>query len=214
MFQQYSLDANELIQWTLQNIALTNAPGTAYSYSNFGYCILGRIIEKITGLNYEEFIKDEVLIDGAFNMDIGGDTLADALPNEVQYYDAGNPYAYPVRRMDAHGGWVSSAIDIVRFGVRNDGFPTKSDLLTPATFGTMMTGSAANPNYACGWARNNVPNFWHGGSLPGTSTILVRTESKFVWAALANSRNPNPQLDSMMWEINAAVASWPAHDLF
>jgi CubicO group peptidase (beta-lactamase class C family) len=214
MFQQYSLDANELITWTLQNILLQNAPGTSYSYSNFGYCVLGRIIEKITGLSYREFIQQEVLIDGAFNMNIGGDTLADALPNEVQYYDPGNPYGFPVGRMDSHGGWVSSAIDIVRFGVRNDGFATKSDLLTPATFTTMTTGSSANPNYACGWARNSVPNFWHGGSLPGTSTILVRTNSKFVWAALANSRAPDPQLDAMMWEINAAVPSWPTHDLF
>jgi CubicO group peptidase (beta-lactamase class C family) len=214
MFQQYGLDAYQLITWTLQNIALQNAPGTAYAYSNFGFCILGRIIEKLTGLNYEEFIKDEVLIDGAFNMNIGGDTLADALPNEVQYYDPGNPYAYPVRRMDSHGGWVSSAIDIVRFGVRNDVFTSKSDLLTPTTFNTMMTGSTANPGYACGWARNSVPNYWHGGSLPGTSTVLVRTNSKFVWAALANSRSPDPNLDGMMWEINAAVPSWPAHDLF
>jgi CubicO group peptidase (beta-lactamase class C family) len=214
MFQQYSLDANELITWTLQNIALMNAPGTAYAYSNFGYCILGRVIEKITGLSYEEYIKAEVLIDSKFNMNIGGDTLADALPNEVQYYDPGNPYAYPVRRMDSHGGWVSSAIDIVRFGVRNDGFASKTDILLPSTFTTMMTGSTANPGYACGWARNNVPNYWHDGSLPGDRTILVNTASKFTWAALANSRSPDPQLDGMMWEINAAVAVWPSHDLF
>jgi CubicO group peptidase (beta-lactamase class C family) len=214
MFQQYALDANQLITWTLQNILLMNAPGTNYAYSNFGYCILGRVIEKVTGLSYEEFIKSEVFIDGEFTMNIGGDTLADALPNEVQYYDAGNPYAYPVRRMDSHGGWVGSAIDVVRFGVRNDGFVSKSDLLTPATFTTMTTGSAANPGYACGWARNNVPNYWHDGSLPGDRTILVRTASQFVWAALANSRNPEPQLDAMMWAINAAVPSWPNHDLF
>jgi CubicO group peptidase (beta-lactamase class C family) len=214
MFQQYSLDANELITWTLQNIPLMNAPGTSYAYSNFGYCILGRIIEKITGLTYEDFIKAEVLKDPAFNINIGGDTLAAALPNEVQYYDPGNPYAYPMRRMDAHGGWVSSAIDIVRFGVYNDGFSTKPDLLASSTFTTMMTGSTPNPNYACGWARNSVPNFWHDGSLPGVRTILVRTASQFVWAALANSRSPDPQLDAMMWEINAAVASWPTHDLF
>jgi CubicO group peptidase (beta-lactamase class C family) len=214
MFQQYGLNANQLITWTLQNIALMNAPGTAYAYSNFGFCILGRIIEKITGLSYEEFIKDEVLIDGAFNMNIGEDALADALPDEVQYYDPGNPYAYPVRRMDSHGGWVSSPKDLVRFGVRNDGFTSKSDLLTSTTFNTMMTGSSANPGYACGWARNNVPNFWHDGSLPGVRTLLVRTNSQFVWAAAANSRSPDPQLDAMMWAINAAVASWPNHDLF
>jgi len=37
------------------------APGTRYAYSNFGYCVLGRIIEKITGQTYEAFVKKTIL---------------------------------------------------------------------------------------------------------------------------------------------------------
>src|SRR5947207_1547750 len=36
-------------------------PGTRYAYSNFGYCILGRVIEKIAGVSYEKFVQDKVL---------------------------------------------------------------------------------------------------------------------------------------------------------
>ena len=36
-------------------------PGSEYAYSNFGYCLLGRIIEEKTGLSYEDYVKEQVL---------------------------------------------------------------------------------------------------------------------------------------------------------
>ena len=35
-------------------------PGERYAYSNFGYCLLGRIIEKITKQDYESYVKEHV----------------------------------------------------------------------------------------------------------------------------------------------------------
>lgn len=37
-------------------------PGTRYAYSNFGYCVLGRIIERVSGQKYEDFVRKEVLL--------------------------------------------------------------------------------------------------------------------------------------------------------
>ena len=37
------------------------APGEKHAYSNFGYCMLGRIIERITGKTYEEAVREVVL---------------------------------------------------------------------------------------------------------------------------------------------------------
>ena len=53
-------------------------------------------------------------------------------------------------------------------------------------------------------------NWWHIGSLDGTSTILVRTSDGFCWAALANGNGID--LDSMVWEMVTAVGvgNWPA----
>src|SRR5919108_2326439 len=36
-------------------------PGSRYAYSNFGYCILGRVVEKVTGLSYERFVRQQIL---------------------------------------------------------------------------------------------------------------------------------------------------------
>ena len=51
MFQQISLNHHDLISWTLDKVPLLFAPGTQYLYSNFGYCLLGRVIEAISGLS-------------------------------------------------------------------------------------------------------------------------------------------------------------------
>lgn len=37
-----------------------NEPGTIYSYCNAGYCILGRIIEKVTGKTYEQNLRNRI----------------------------------------------------------------------------------------------------------------------------------------------------------
>jgi len=36
-------------------------PGTKHAYSNFGYCVLGRVIEKITGEPYEAHVRKSIL---------------------------------------------------------------------------------------------------------------------------------------------------------
>ena len=35
-------------------------PGERYAYSNFGYCLLGRVIEKLTGKPYEQYVQGSV----------------------------------------------------------------------------------------------------------------------------------------------------------
>ena len=37
------------------------SPGERYAYSNFGYCLLGRVIERLSGMSYESFVKQNVL---------------------------------------------------------------------------------------------------------------------------------------------------------
>ena len=62
-------------------------PGTSQKYSNFGYLLLSEIIEKASGMPYEQFMKQEVLEPaGCFDMHIGGTFYDDKRPNEVRYY--------------------------------------------------------------------------------------------------------------------------------
>src|SRR5207302_7583332 len=51
---------NEVIRCML-GLPLDFVPGERYAYSNYGYCLLGRVIEKISGRPYETYVRAEIL---------------------------------------------------------------------------------------------------------------------------------------------------------
>jgi CubicO group peptidase (beta-lactamase class C family) len=222
-------------------------PGTRLVYSNFGYTILGRIIERVTGMTYENYVKTAVLAPaGITKMQIGRTRLSQRAPNEVKYYQPGAetvnvdlvPSVFPgegqvpvnyggfyLEAMDAHGGWLASAVDLARFGVVTDGRATPADIISPESIVEMTarnsqifpTGAAW---YGLGWGVRSPPqdNWNHGGSLPGTISILVRSYHGFTWAAVFNARAANLDLvvevDKALWTALAGVSAFPSHDLF
>jgi CubicO group peptidase (beta-lactamase class C family) len=222
MFKHTEMSQEELISWALDNLPLKNSPGKVFAYSNFGYCLLGRVIEKITGMPYAEYVQKRIL--GPIeikDMRIGGNTLADRAPGEVTYYGQtliegedhnDGPYALNVTRMDSHGGWIATPADLTRFASHVDGFAASRNILKPETIRQMTTPSSAKPSYARGWAVNAAGHWWHSGDLGGTSAILVRTASHFCWAALTNTRckSSSDALDDMVWEMARKVSAWRA----
>ncbi|MFC4562216.1 serine hydrolase [Nocardiopsis mangrovi] len=224
MFSNPTLDQRQLISWVLANRPLDHDPGTAYAYSNFGYCVLGRVIEHVTGRTYADHVAQDLLAPcGVTDMSIAGDTLADRLPGEVVYYglDGDDPYSMRVHRMDAHGGWVATATDVLRFAVRVDGFPAPPDVV-PGEWITAMTtpsGLAGSDGYALGWAVAPDGTWSHTGYLPGTASVLARTKDGYCWVALANTgrkdtadpdRSTENGLTRLMWDVHDQVDVWPA----
>jgi CubicO group peptidase (beta-lactamase class C family) len=214
MFRNPAMDHTELIQWTLRNRPLDHPPGQNFAYSNFGFCVLGRVIEKFVRQPYAEYVRTNILKRcGVTDMTIAGNTVAQRQSAEVKYYgQSDNPYGMNVTRMDSHGGWIAAPTDLVQVFMHVDGFPAPPNILKAPTIQTMTTASAANANYAKGWAVNKFDNWWHNGSLPGTSTIAVRTHSGFCWAAFTNTRRSNSQmdgdLDRLNWSMAQQVKEW------
>ncbi|QPF89108.1 serine hydrolase domain-containing protein [Bradyrhizobium commune] len=204
MFTHPHMDHAQLISWTLAN----RPPGQHYAYSNFGYCVLGRVIEKLTGQRYAEHVRAEVLARcGVTDMTIAGNTSDQRQAGEVAYYDrVENPYEMNVRRMDSHGGWIATPTDLVQFLMHVDGYARPANILRPHTIQTMTTAPSYSPDYAKGFCINNSGNWWHNGSLPGTSTIAVRTHGGFCWAAFTNTRRPNTKMDDELDELNWSMA--------
>ncbi len=229
--------AEVVIQYMLSQEMLDFTPGTQSQYSNFGYCVLGRVIEKITGQTYRDYVHDNILIPlGITDMQVGFNLLEDQLPNEVNYYDyPGGPLAYSVydnsttvawpyggfnvEFMDAHGGWISSCEDLLKLVCAFDRFDTRPDILSNATIDTFIEPSVNDPNYGCGISVNVYNNWWHLGSLPGTTSEIVRNgNSQLNWAILFNTRdqagNINSAMDNLVWNVLPSITSWPAFDLF
>lgn len=189
MFGNPGMDHAELIEWTLRNRPLAHAPGTHYAYSNFGYCVLGRVIEEVTHQPYAAFVADAVLRRcGIDDMALAGNGLADRRRDEVVYHGQAreDPYGMNVTRMDSHGGWIARPVDIVKFAMCVSGFSPPRNLLRPETLRAMTTPSPANAAYAKGWAVNKAGNWWHTGSLPGTA--MDRDLDDLAWDMVRKAR--------------------------
>jgi N-acyl-D-amino-acid deacylase len=193
-------------------------PGERYAYSNFGYCLLGRLIEVASQQDYEAYVREHVFAPLGIERAQLGTTHADREPsgNEVHYYspdvapsvfaeDAGTnvPSAYGgwnLEAMDSHGGWIASPVDLVRFAAAFDE-PANCGLLKPDSIERMFAAPIKMSNedkpgdtfYSCGWT--NRPradgkfDSWHTGSLPGTATLLVRRHDGRNFAIVFNARS-------------------------
>ncbi|MBP8261960.1 MAG: beta-lactamase family protein [Verrucomicrobia bacterium] len=207
---------------------LQSEPGTTYAYSNYGYCLLGRVIEKRSGMTYEEYVRQEILAPLAIrNMRIGKSRLAERFPGEVQY-EGERPYGgFRVENLDAHGGWLASAVDLARFVAALDD-PNHHPALSAASIERMfalpenLAGKdyqLGDSYYACGWQvrdyGNGQRNTWHTGSLPGTYTFLARWRSGIGCVVLFNQRGKDfAAIDSVMGQATHRIQQWPAGDLF
>jgi D-alanyl-D-alanine carboxypeptidase len=218
----FSYTIPQLMDWGLNNVPLLDTiPGRSYHYSHFGYTVLGRVIEKITGLPYSQAVQQMVLQpSGIPDMQIAGNTLAARLPNEVEYYGQNNtdPYYIPVSRMDAANGWVASATDLARFLVHVDGMSNLT-ILSPNAVTAMTTGSHAKPNYGCGWELDQY-NIFHHGLWPGTgaSQAITTQNGNFNYVILANTGSSDPNfgtnMDNIFWNAIGNIRTWPGYDLF
>jgi CubicO group peptidase (beta-lactamase class C family) len=230
----------------MKGMPLDFDPGEKFVYSNFGYAILGRVIERVSGMRYEEYVRERVLVPvGATRTRSGRSRLRDAFAGEVKYYLPGtglnaplvtsvfpgegavplNYGGYHLEAMDASGAWVSSTVDLLRFATGVDGRAMPPDILTPQTVAAMTgSGATACSNGTCyyggGWFVRPVQGgatWFHGGDLPGTKSILVRSYYDVTWVALFNAGAPpkfGGELDDALWDALAGVTSFPAHDLF
>ena len=181
--------------------------------------------EAVTGQPYAAYVQANILAPcGITDMQIAANKMKERAPNEVVYYGqySEDPYKINVTRMDSHGGWIATPTDLAIFLDHVAGAPNIPSLLKPETIKVMTTPSPVYPQsspgkYARGWMvrDNGAGNWWHSGSLPGSTTVMVRTASGMCWAALTNTRTqPSDEidaaLDQMVWDMVRQVPAWNA----
>jgi CubicO group peptidase (beta-lactamase class C family) len=209
---------------------LQYTPGTKYAYSNYGYCLLGRVIEQKTGLSYEDYIKKFILSPlGITTMQIGHSKVKDRAPGEVIYESKNEAVygAFNLENMDSHGGWLASAPDLVRFAAAFDN-PENCPILSADSIEKMFSlpTTISRDNYkpgeyyyACGWEvrdyGNGRRNTWHTGSLPGCYTFMARWSNGVDCVVLFNKRGPDfNKIDPILSSTVKSISNWPDNDLF
>lgn len=175
-------------------------PGSRWEYSNYGFILLGAIIEKVSGQSYYDYVRDHVY--GPAGMSSSGSEPEDVnVPNRsVGYTRMAEPElrpnigTLPYRGTSAGGGY-STVEDLLKFATALE----DHKLLNPEFTGTLTTGKvdAHGARYAFGFEDqmiNGVRCFGHGGGAPGMNGDLeICSGPGYVIAVLANMDPPGAQ---------------------
>ena len=216
-------DNTSAIRWAMSK-PLDYTPGAPPNpcpdcYSNFGYQILGRIVEKTTGSTYENYVRNTLMTPAGVSRTRAAKSFAAQIaPGEVKYYVnssemwgnsvfAATPGpalftygSYPYENMDSFGGMISNTMDLLRFY-----------------------------NFWLNWG----PGSGFFGSLPGTNTgvFTLSANNSVRYSFLFNYRSNHSRTNtgictaasscdlenavrSDLETALAAIAGWPAGDQF
>ena len=173
-------------------------PGTRFSYSSYGYNLLGAVIEGASGRSYLEYMRRAVL-EPAGMIHTSFEHPDSIIPKRGRYYTrtdstgptinalyVDNTYKWP------SGGFLSTAEDLARFG----DLLLRGELLRPETVALlwtpMQTSDGMTTEYGIGWTverdslgRRRVRH--SGGSVGGTAHLIIYPDQRVVVAVLVNS---------------------------
>lgn len=192
------------------NDSLLFQPGTHFSYSTYGYTIVGCVIEGASGRPYYDYVREHVLIPAGMTHTIV-DNVFTIVPHRARGYHGHADSVANAGLMDGSykipgGGLVSTAEDLVHFGMA----VMSGKLLKRETLEQMWTPTGAplleggRPSiYGLGFeiiTVNGQKVVSHSGGQQGTTTQLVMLPGKsFAVATLANDDQAAP------WDVNTAI---------
>lgn len=171
---------------------LLQEPGTKYSYSTYGYNLLGCAVEGASGASYEDYVHAHVFAPAGMN-ETGLDDVSRIIPHRARGYGKSqqgvlrNTGLADTSNKIPAGGLVSNVTDMARFAVALQ----TNALVKQATRAQMWTlqqtrAGEATP-YALGWritTRNGLTEIHHGGTAAGFSTFLYLLPDKHVAVVL------------------------------
>lgn len=186
---------DELVGVVAQNKLFNSAPGIEFHYSNTGYNLLGKIIEKASGMSYSDFIRTRFLeplkLTNTYNVWQGTDTrMKDPFVNSYLYVPGQNVEDTPEDNMSTHvteGDMVSSPNDITRWIelllTARAGLSSQS----VAMIEEMEMADVSHGVYGLGFTFNEGLGFGHDGAhLSFVSTLRYNPATKTTVLMVAN----------------------------
>ena len=173
------------------------APGSDYRYSNGGYSMLALIVEKVSGLRFEDFLKQRIF-----------EPLG--MSHTLAYVNGGPPvsnraYGYSETetgwtRSDqsltsavlGDGGIYSSIDDLARWDAALYENRLLSDASRQLAFTAWTPTDDADVAYGFGW-RITGETLWHSGESIGFRNVIVRYPQQHLSVIILSNRNdPEP----------------------
>lgn len=169
-------------------------PGSKWEYSNYGFLLLGVMIEKVSGKSYYDFVSENVYKVAGMS-DSGSEPESVKVPNRSkgymrdQFEMVSNEPTLPWRGTSAGGGYTTAG-DLMKFaGALMSNKLLKAETLAEATRPQFTTG-----DYGFGFQigrPGEVRTYGHGGAAPGMNAILrVHPDSGQSVIVLCNLDSP------------------------
>lgn len=172
-------------------------PGTSYRYSNGGYAMLALIVQKASGMTFQDFLRNRIFVPLGMN-----DTLA--------YVEGGPPVPHRAfGYSEENGRWVrtdqsmtssvlgdggiySSIDDLARWDAALYDDRLLSDASRKAAFTPKTRTDDPTVEYGYGW-RITGDSLWHSGETIGFRNVIVRYPDHHLTVILLTNRNdPEP----------------------
>lgn len=233
--RQPPYDMNDYVEYATRS-GLGYRPGGRTYYSNLGYVVLSKVIEKVSGVPYERYVQDSILAPaGCYDMHIGRSRHEDKFPNEVRYYETKEAEPVPacdgsgqmvaksnggndISGLSGAGGWVASPTELLRFVAAIDGDPSRKDILKPETVRRMTQETKGM--LPIGWMHAKADGTWsRTGSMSGTNALLRKQSNGYVWVFVTNTSSWKGSrfhgyISSMLRQAFGKVEEWPEKDMF
>ncbi|HEY9428297.1 MAG TPA: serine hydrolase domain-containing protein [Gemmatimonadaceae bacterium] len=170
-------------------------PGTAYSYSTYGWNLVSAVVESAAGEPFLDFMRREVFAPLGLRHTVPG-YMASIVPDRVRFYEKDKegrlvnaPYVDNSYKW-AGGGFLSTPSDLVRFGfgmLDNELLKaeTRKMLWTP-----LQLQSGKSTGYGLGWGVDTLDGHrvvsHGGGSVGGTTAFMIFPDQRMVVAVTTN----------------------------
>jgi len=163
-----------------QDDPLLSEPGTKYSYTTYGFSLLGAVVESASGMRFVDYLKENIFKPAGMST-MGPDEVSRITPNRARGYhrttagEIENCGLADTSNKIPGGGLSSSVEDLVKFAIAVQ----RGVLLRKETVERMFTRQKTRDgqlvNYGLGWfvrEQEGRKTVTHGGSQQGTATNL------------------------------------------
>lgn len=190
---QQNISNDNYFHWMMDNAYLSYEPGTRFWYINTNYFVAARIVEKVSGKPYAQFLKERILDPLEMKSTaLAKNGLNGRYPDEATYYGQGQTkgweYNFDIERRDGDAGIVTTAPDLLRFVNAIDNYSARENLLNPQTYAEFVKGSSANSGFGLGILTYDSKRIFYG-ALPGTRSSYMFHISNGMAATLIFNGN-------------------------
>lgn len=199
----------------LQNSYLKYPPNTHYSYSNAAFDVLGVVIERVSGMTFDEYMTISLL--DPLGMHTSSFSLQDSSPSLFsKHYRQHMEISDPFTKIMPHGSFFSSVTDMahVIVMIHHEGISAKNRLLQPATVHALLQLQHERRYWVRGFpediswflAPNGAIHTVKIGSRMGAllmnrSALILLPKQKLGVVALTNSDTDRPVIRDIAVEI-------------